>query len=51
MWEFYLAVSEMSFRYAGMMVFQAQIAKRVDTVPLSRNYMFEAISASSMAAE
>jgi cyclopropane-fatty-acyl-phospholipid synthase len=53
MWEFYLAVSEMSFRYAGMMVFQAQLAKRVDTVPLSRNYMFEAeaSSASSMAAE
>jgi cyclopropane-fatty-acyl-phospholipid synthase len=41
MWEFYLAISEMSFRYSGMMVFQAQLAKRVDTVPVSRDYMFE----------
>lgn len=42
MWEFYLAVSEMSFRYGGMMVFLAQLANRVDTVPVSRNYMLEA---------
>jgi cyclopropane-fatty-acyl-phospholipid synthase len=39
MWEFYLAVSEMSFRYAGMMVFQAQLAKRVDSVPTTRDYI------------
>jgi cyclopropane-fatty-acyl-phospholipid synthase len=53
MWEYYLAVSEMSFRYAGMMVFQAQLANRVDIVPLNRNYMFEvdAASAPSVAAE
>jgi cyclopropane-fatty-acyl-phospholipid synthase len=53
MWEFYLAVSEMSFRYGGMMVFQAQLANRVDTVPVSRNYMLEARanSAPSVAAE
>ena len=41
MWEFYLAVSEMSFRYGGMMVFQAQLAARVDSVPITRDYMFE----------
>jgi cyclopropane-fatty-acyl-phospholipid synthase len=39
MWEFYLAVSEMSFQYAGMMVFQAQLAKRVDSVPTTRDYI------------
>lgn len=41
MWEFYLAASEVSFRYAGMMVFQAQLAKRVDAVPITRDYMLE----------
>jgi cyclopropane-fatty-acyl-phospholipid synthase len=40
MWEFYLASSEMSFRHAGLMVFQAQLAKRVDAVPITRDYMF-----------
>lgn len=42
MWEFYLAGSEMAFRYDGLMVFQLQITKRVDVVPLTRDYMFEA---------
>ena len=53
MWEFYLAVSEMSFRYAGLMVFQAQLANRVNAVPLSRHYIFEAETnaALSLAAE
>jgi cyclopropane-fatty-acyl-phospholipid synthase len=41
MWEFYLAVSEMSFRYGDMMVFQAQLAPRIDNVPITRDYMFE----------
>jgi cyclopropane-fatty-acyl-phospholipid synthase len=41
MWEFYLAVSEMSFRHGGLMVFQAQLARRVDSVPLTRDYLFE----------
>jgi cyclopropane-fatty-acyl-phospholipid synthase len=39
MWEFYLAASEMAFRHQGMMVFQIQLAKRVDTVPLTRDYI------------
>jgi cyclopropane-fatty-acyl-phospholipid synthase len=39
MWEFYLAASEMSFRYGGMMVFQAQLANRVDTLPVTRDYL------------
>jgi cyclopropane-fatty-acyl-phospholipid synthase len=41
MWEFYLTVSEMSFRFGGFMVFQAQLARQVDAVPITRDYMFE----------
>ncbi|MBV9993080.1 MAG: class I SAM-dependent methyltransferase [Alphaproteobacteria bacterium] len=39
MWEFYLAGAEMGFRNQGLMVFQIQLAKRVDTLPLTRDYM------------
>ena len=39
MWEFYLAASEMAFRHQGMMVFQIQVAKRVDSVPITRGYI------------
>ncbi len=39
MWEFYLAISEMSFRYGGMMVFQAQMARHIEAVPLTRTYL------------
>ncbi len=41
MWEFYLASSEWGFRYGDLMVFQAQLARRLDSVPLTRDYMFE----------
>jgi cyclopropane-fatty-acyl-phospholipid synthase len=39
MWEFYLAGSEIAFRHQGHMNFQMQMAKRVDTVPLTRDYI------------
>jgi len=39
MWEFYLAASEVGFRYAGHMVFQLQLAKQIDAVPLTRGYI------------
>ncbi|RTL52812.1 MAG: class I SAM-dependent methyltransferase [Bradyrhizobiaceae bacterium] len=39
MWEFYLAVSEMSFRKQNVMVFQIQISKRQDVVPFTRDYI------------
>ena len=39
MWEFYLAASEMTFRHHGMMVFQIQLAKRQDVVPVTRGYV------------
>jgi cyclopropane-fatty-acyl-phospholipid synthase len=41
MWEFYLAGSETSFRVDGHMVFQIQIARRQDAVPLTRDYISE----------
>jgi cyclopropane-fatty-acyl-phospholipid synthase len=39
LWEFYLSLSELAFRHQGMMVFQMQIAKRQDVVPLTRGYI------------
>jgi cyclopropane-fatty-acyl-phospholipid synthase len=41
MWEFYLAGSETSFRNEGMVVFQMQLAKKIDALPLTRDYMLE----------
>jgi cyclopropane-fatty-acyl-phospholipid synthase len=45
MWEFYLAGAEMGFRYQGLMVFQLQLAKRVDALPITRDYMMPQILA------
>jgi cyclopropane-fatty-acyl-phospholipid synthase len=42
MWECYLAASECAFRYTGEVVFQIQIARKVDTVPITRDYMLRA---------
>ena len=39
MWEFYLIGCEIAFRRMGQMVFQIQIAKRQDAVPLTRDYI------------
>ncbi len=41
MWEFYLAGSEVAFRHMGQMVFQMQLARRQDAVPLTRDYMID----------
>jgi cyclopropane-fatty-acyl-phospholipid synthase len=41
MWEFYLAGSETAFRYQNLVVFQVQLAKRVETLPLTRDYMHD----------
>ncbi|HYM19098.1 MAG TPA: cyclopropane-fatty-acyl-phospholipid synthase family protein [Micropepsaceae bacterium] len=41
MWEFYLAGAEMSFRYDHLVVFQIQLAKQVDALPVTRDYMLE----------
>jgi len=42
MFEFYLAGAELSFRYMGHMVWQVQLARQIDAVPLTRDYMIEA---------
>jgi cyclopropane-fatty-acyl-phospholipid synthase len=42
MWEFYLCGCEVAFRYMNQMVFQIQIARRQDAVPLTRDYMVDA---------
>ena len=41
MWEMYLVGSEIAFRRAGHLVFQMQLAKTVDAVPLTREYMID----------
>lgn len=39
MWEFYLTVSEIAFRNLDQMVFQIQLARRKEAVPLTRDYI------------
>jgi len=41
MWEFYLAGAEMAFRYDGQVVFQVQLVRSQDAVPVTRDYMLE----------
>ena len=51
MWEFYLAASEVSFRFAGFMVFQTQLSRSIDAVPLTRDYVVEREHRMAVAAE
>jgi cyclopropane-fatty-acyl-phospholipid synthase len=39
MWEFYLASSEMAFREQNLMVFQIQLTKQQNVVPMTRDYI------------
>jgi len=41
MWEFYLAGAEMGFRHQGLVNFQIQISKRIDALPITRDYMVD----------
>jgi len=41
MWEFYLVAAEMGFRQNGQMVFQIQVTKQQDALPLTREYIAE----------
>jgi cyclopropane-fatty-acyl-phospholipid synthase len=41
MWEFYLVLCEIGFRRRTNVVFQIQLAKRVDAVPITRDYMVD----------
>lgn len=40
MWRYYLAASEMTFRHGLQCVFQVQLARKQDSVPLTRNYLY-----------
>ena len=41
MWEFYLIGSELSFRYDYNMVWQMQLARDIEAVPVTRDYMVD----------
>lgn len=41
MWEFYLVLCEIGFRRRTNMVFQMQLTRRRDAVPMTRDYMVE----------
>jgi cyclopropane-fatty-acyl-phospholipid synthase len=40
MWRFYLAASEQTFRHGPQDVFQFQLCRRVDAVPITRDYLY-----------
>ena len=42
MWDFYLAGSEAAFRWQDLMVFQIQMTRRNDTLPITRGYIEKA---------
>jgi cyclopropane-fatty-acyl-phospholipid synthase len=53
MWEFYLAGSEISFRNYGLTIFQIQLAKDPESVPMTRDYIgaWEASHPGTLASE
>lgn len=40
MWRFYLAASEQTFRHAPQAVYQLQLSRHVNSVPLTRDYLY-----------
>jgi cyclopropane-fatty-acyl-phospholipid synthase len=50
MWEFYLASAELGFRYGTHMVAQLQLCKRLDALPITRDYIHERELAKAVAA-
>ena len=45
MWEFYLVTSEFSFRHLKHLVFQIQLTKSLEALPIDRDYMSKAEAA------
>ncbi len=39
MWEYYLTISEVAFRWAGFAIFHLQLVKTVDAVPITKDYL------------
>jgi len=44
MWRYYLAASEQTFRHGPQDVFQVQLCRRADAVPITRDYLYPAAS-------
>lgn len=42
MWWWYLVAAEVSFTHMGMELFQVQLARRPDAVPMTRDYLYSA---------
>ncbi|MGI9295948.1 MAG: class I SAM-dependent methyltransferase, partial [Pseudomonadales bacterium] len=40
MWEFYLAIGEVSFECSDLVVFQLQLARQHNVVPITRDYLY-----------
>lgn len=40
MWRYYLAASEQTFRHGPQDVFQFQLCRKVDAVPITRDYLY-----------
>jgi cyclopropane-fatty-acyl-phospholipid synthase len=40
MWEFYYAISEIAFLHSDLVVFQIQLAKQHNIVPITRDYLY-----------
>src|SRR5712692_279781 len=51
MWEMYLVGAELAFRRDNCMVFQMQLTKALDAVPLTRDYMIDWERAAASAAD
>lgn len=41
MWDFYLTISEESFRHGDLMVFQLQLVKNINSLPITRSYIHD----------
>jgi cyclopropane-fatty-acyl-phospholipid synthase len=41
-WKFYLAACEQTFRHARQGVFQFQLSREIDAVPITRDYLYAA---------
>ena len=49
MWDFYLAGFEQFFKYYRLVVFQVQLTKVIDAVPLTRRYIYDPLHSNSAA--
>lgn len=48
MWRFYLAACEQTFRHGRQAVFQIQLSRNIDAVPLTRDYLYPNLSSTGV---